>query len=161
MKLYELKEYYYEALTNSVDLESGEIYDGKLFELLAEIQEAIETKLLNVACLIKATDYEIENFEEEIKKLKRWKEIKENLSENLRNFISSNLEKGKKIEDARAKISWRKSENVKIEDDFIPAKYFTEKIIRTIDKNLIKEDLKKGIDIKNCSIETKQNLQIK
>jgi len=50
MNLYDLKQMYTEALEGAID-ENGEIKSDVLADLLGEIAEAKETKVLNIACL--------------------------------------------------------------------------------------------------------------
>lgn len=163
MKLYELNQMYDECLIGSVNLETGEITDERLFELLGEIDEERETKILNVSCKKKAVDYEAAAIAEEIEKLQTRKRVIENQSASLERFILSVLRPEEKLKDSRVSISWRKSESVVVEcePEKLPAKFVKEKITYSADKTAIKEAIKSGVEVPFCKIEQKQNLQIK
>lgn len=109
MKLYELSQKYYEALESAIDTESGEIRSEDLFEQLNQIADDLENKVLDIACLIKDIDADSEKLKAEEERLKKRRKALENKSEYLRAYIQSNIPEGKKYENERAKIAWKKS----------------------------------------------------
>lgn len=163
--LYELNKMYFEALEGAID-ENGEIQDERLVELMGEIQEAKETKLLNVACMIKDLNGDIDKFDAEIKQLQARKKAVESKVASLEKLIRLVLPEGEKLKETRAEISWCKSSSVLITSE--PSDLYKQypdlvkvKTEYQPDKKAIKERIELGDLVLGCSIETKQSLVIK
>lgn len=162
MRLYEINE----QLEKLVDPETGEIADFELFEQLG-IERA--TKIENIALWIKNLDSDVESLKAEEKKLKERRVSAENNAERLREFLTGMLSDGEKFETPRVKLSWRKSESVKIlipEEDFIEwAKKCNDELLSykepTINKVEIKKRLNAGEAITAATLLQSNNLQIK
>ena len=162
MKLYEING----ELEKLIDPETGEIANIEAFEQLSMERE---TKLENIALWIKNLDSDAESIKAEEKALKSRRESAENNAERLREFLSSMLSDGEKFETPRVKLSWRKSESVKIlipEEDFIEwAKKCNDELLSykepTINKAEIKKRLNAGEAITAATLLQSNNLQIK
>lgn len=166
MRLFEITAAY-QSFVDAV--ENGEIPESAIADTLESITATLEEKADNTACVIKNITAEILALRAEERKLAERRRIKENQVERLREYLSNALIQSghTKIETARNKISFRKSESVKIDDEsaFIEwamkdnDEYLTYKE-PTINKAAIKKALADGKEIKGAYIEQKQNLQI-
>ena len=162
MRLYEINA----ELEKLIDPETGEIADIELFEHLAMERS---TKIENIALWIKNLESDAESLQAEEKKLKARRVSAENNAERLHDFLSGMLSDGEKFETPRVKLSWRKSESVKIlipEEDFIEwAKKVNNELLSykepTINKVEIKKRLNAGEAITAATLLQSNNLQIK
>ena len=67
-----------------------------------------------------------------------------------------------KVETAKARISFRKSVQVQIEDEAaLPADYVTTTVTKSPDKTAIKKAIQGGQDVTGASLVEKRNIQIK
>lgn len=166
MRLFEITA----AYQSFVDaIENGEIPEDAIADTLESITATLEEKADNTACVIKNITAEIFALRAEERKLAERRRIKENQVERLREYLSNALIQSghTKIETARNKISFRKSESVQIDDEsaFIDwamkddDEYLTYKE-PTINKTAIKKALADGKEVKGAYIEQRQNLQI-
>ena len=162
MRLYEINA----ELEKLIDPETGEIADLELFEQLGmERSQKIE----NIALWIKNLDSDTESLKTEEKKLKERRVSAENNAERLRDFLAGMLTDGEKFETPRVKLSWRKSEFVKIlipDEDFITwANAVRPDLLRynepSLDKTAIKKALNAGEEITAATLLQSNNLQIK
>lgn len=150
-------------------IENGEIPESAIADTLESITATLEEKADNTACVIKNITAEIFALKAEERKLAERRRIKENQVERLREYLSNALIQSEhtKIETARNKISFRKSESVQIDDEsaFIEwamkdnDEYLTYKE-PAINKTAIKRALADGKEVKGAYIEQRQNLQI-
>lgn len=157
MTIYEIDE----QLLALTDPETGEILD---FEAFDSLQMAREDKIEGVALWIKDLDAEAKAIREEEKTLASRRQADERKIESLKNYLSYALH-GEKFKTPKAQISYRKSTSVDIPDETLfmqgdgNSKYLKAKW--SIDKTLVKDDLKAGIEIPGASLKESQNLQIK
>ncbi|MCD8357472.1 MAG: siphovirus Gp157 family protein [Clostridia bacterium] len=160
--LYELSRSYREAFNNlEVDEATGEITN---FADIDFIESSFEDKAINCALYIKGLDAEIEAYKTEEERLKNWRKAAEKKRESFMEYIESCMDEvGKvKIQDARARLSFRKSEQLVVDDpDMLPRKFIVVKTEEKPDKTAIKAAIKAGIEISGAHIETCRNLQIK
>ncbi len=132
-----------------------------LEDALRRIEDVRDTKALNIACLIKNFRADAEALKAEKTRLAKRQQAAERTIERLTSYLTSFIEPGLKLKDARAAIGWRKSESVvlSISPDDLPEEYV--RIKREADLRLIKDDLKAGEDVPGASLEERQNLQIR
>lgn len=167
LKLYEIAQEY-EAFLAAVD--AGEIPEEAIADTLEAIVSTLEDKADNVACVIKNFTAEIEAIKAEETRLQERRKQKERQAEGLKSYLSETLLRAgfNKIESARNKISFRKSESVAVENE----EYFIEwagnhgnqyltYAAPKINRAEIKKALAGGAEIEGVHIETKQNIQIK
>lgn len=145
--------------------ETGEISD-ELMNDLSDLKAEKDEKIEAIALYYKEKAAEASAIDEEAKKLTERARVAKNKAESLKGFLSTilTMDGQEKFETSRVKVSYRKSESVKIEgDDWmnIPKKYVTKKITFAADKVALKEDLKAGKKIKGAWLETNRNIQIK
>jgi len=132
-----------------------------LEDSLRKIEDERDTKALNIACLVKNFRAEAEALKAEKTRLAKRQQAAERTIERLTSYLSSFIEPGLKLKDARAAIGWRRSEAVvlSVAPDELPEDYV--RIKREADLRQIKEDLKAGEDVPGATLEERQNLQIR
>lgn len=166
MRLYEIQEELINLYENLTDEETGEINEDTLkeFESLSMKKQEKEE---NTALYIKNLDYELNAYKEEKKRIDRKIKTVERNKEYLKNMLLVSLE-GEKIKTPQVTVSYRKSESVKLDDDFIDYAMkngYEDLVKESIDykakKTEIKKKLKAGEKIPHCELEIKQNIQIK
>lgn len=131
---------------------------------LSLTEEQFQEKAISYGYVIKRFEDNASLIDAEIKRLTELKKRAErNYDRFKENLSGAMIQFGvEKIETPTLKLSFRKSESVEIFDEKeIPIEYVDEKIVHTISKTRIKEDLKKGIAVKGANLLTKQNLQVK
>lgn len=154
MKLYEIDE----RIMSLVDEETGEVADLEALEALEMERDA---KISNTACFIKQLRAEAEAIKAEKLELGKRQSAKENYADRLEEYLAKYLN-GMKFEDSRCRISYRKSEQVEVDEtkiDELPARFV--KIEKKISKQAIKDALKGGQSIEGCRLVEHQNMQIK
>lgn len=167
MKLYEIATDY-KMFIEAV--ENGEIPEECIADTLEGIQATLEDKADNIACLIKTLTAEAEAIKAEETALAERRKAKERHIDRLKNYLSETLINSNipKIETARNKISFRKSEKVTFENeaDFIEwAIKHNDTLLTykapTVNKTEIKKALASGVELDGVYMESKMNLQIK
>ena len=165
MKLYEIANDYL-ALVQAV--EDEEIPEEAISDTLEAIEGEIEVKADNIACLLKELDADCAAIRAEELKLAARRKAKERVYERIKQYLSAELLRvgAVKMETARNKISFRKSESVDVSDDFIAWAVDNRADLLTYaeptaNKTEIKKALKAGAEIVGATLVTKQNIQIK
>lgn len=167
MKLYEIAADYKNFLEA---VENGDIPEEAISDTLESITSMLEEKADNIACMIKNMTAEAEAIKAEEQSLAERRKAKEKQIDRIKTYLSDTLINSgyTKLETARNKITFRKSNSVSIEDEAA----FVEWAIKThdeyltyedptINKTAIKEALANGTEVFGVHIETKQNIQIK
>lgn len=105
-----------------------------------------------------------EAIDNEIKRLSELKKSISNKAKNIENYIAYAMKKHniEKIDTDIAKISFRKSEALEVENEaLIPQEFILTKEIKQVDKLAIKKAIKEGRKVDGVLIQVRQNLQIK
>lgn len=164
MKLYELANDYL-ALMSAID--NDEIPEEAIADTLEAITGSIEEKADNIACLLKNIEAEISAIKTEEDRLAKRRKAKENTHERMKQYLSEALQKvgADKIETARNKITFRKSEKVICDDKFIPWALLIRGDLLTFSEpkaNLtaIKKAIKAGEEVIGAELQINQNIQI-
>ena len=118
--------------------------------------------------MLKNIEAEVKAIKEEEANLATRRKTKEKAYERLKEYLSTTLQSLSidKVETARNKITFRKSESVEIDDTFIEwAQENREDLLKysapTADKTEIKKILKGGAELQGAQLISKQNIQIK
>lgn len=160
MKLFEINEAIERCVIdgeNVVDIETGEVLD---VEALNALHMAFEEKAENIAMFIRNLDAEAAALKEQIGIFTARKRATENKRDSLKEYLAYCLQ-GKPFKTSRVKVSFRKSESVKVTDqEQIPETYLVYSA-PTVDKAVIKKALKSGENVPGCVLEEKQNIQVK
>ena len=179
-----------QLLFDTVDTDTGEV-NQEILQAYETMQLTREEKLKSCVYIIHKTEDNVELAKKEIARLKDFIAKNEKIDEKVRNLIACNVEPGKKLELGTVGIGWRKSTGLIIdnEDEYLDkmSKYATEKlqeklneapkefltvaddkapylkykVVASLDKLAIKKDLKNGVDIINCHLDNRENIQIK
>jgi len=173
MKLYELS-INLQNLWDSANelLQNEELTQDQKDEILLNLEKDLKAtegdhvkKCLDIACLIKGLDNEAEAIKREESNLAIRRKRIEKSTEWLRGYLSNNIEAGSSLKDARATLSWRKSQavNLLVEVGSLPEKYQRKNIFIEANKTEIKNGLLSGdTSLQGLAhIEEKMNLQIK
>lgn len=150
--LYEINE----QIAGLVDPETGEIADFEAFE---KLNLDLDTKIKNIALWIVNLRSDAEQLEEQEKKFRDRKTATKNKAESLKNLLDGFLS-GEKRSFPEVVISYRKSEQVTVDDDAKLDDRFL-RIKTEIDKTALKDALKHGESIEGARLEVKNNIQIK
>ena len=158
MTLYEIDS----AIMDCFDPETGELVFADRFE---ELQMERDQKAENIGCWIKDLNAEAAAIREEEKRLAERRKSLENKSESLKSYLVTMMS-GRKLSTPRCAISWRKSQEVVVNDvealrrDPRSDNYF--RYYEPVpDKVQIKEALKAGFTVDGCELVTNENIQIK
>ncbi|EQE97840.1 siphovirus Gp157 family protein [Clostridioides difficile CD109] len=147
----------YELTTDLLEIEEGLTETtGNEAEKLEEIKEIIKQEIQNkntrIVSVILNIDSDINSIDSEIKRLQELKRVKKNTLDRLKSNIKDCMELlgTKKVETVLGNISIRKSAgSLVIEDEEkIPAIYKTVEQVVKVDKNTIKDLLKKVMRLK-------------
>lgn len=161
--LYEIEKKYL-VLAEQLNENGGEL-TPELEQELTISNKDLQTKGVNYAFIIKDFENSNQVIDNEIKRLKRIKEVNEKTIARLEYSISNAMKLFgiDKIETPILKISFRRSESVEVLDlNLLNKKYIkTSKPIESADKDLIKKDIKDGKNIQGAILKINQNLQIK
>ena len=167
MRLYEIANDYL-ALMQAI--ENDEIPEDCIADTLESITSILEDKADNIACLIKNLVAEAEAIKAEETRLAERRKSKEKTAERMKEYLSETLLRSgyDKIETARNKISFRKSEVVSVADEagFIAwASQNRDDLLTfkepTLNKTAIKKAIASGEELIGATIEARQNIQIK
>ena len=167
MKLYELT-HEYSAFLQAI--ENDEIPEEAIDDTLEGITAEIEDKADNIACLLKNLDADIIAIKAEETRLAERRKSKEKSYERIKAYLSDTLQAAgfNKIETARNKLTFRKSESVEIGDEEAFIKWASENrddlltySTPKVNKTAIKSALKDGDEIVGVQLVSKNNIQIK
>ena len=130
-------------------------------EALSGIEDERDEKAIRIACLIKNFRADAAALKAEKLRLQKRQQAAEKTVERLVRYLEQFLEPGCKLKDARAAISWRKSEAASCWADprMLPPCFQRVKV--EADLTAIKAALKDGQDVPGAELQTKQNIQIK
>lgn len=160
--LYEIGTDFLKALDGlEVDEDTGEI---KNFDAVEALDAQFEDKAESVACYIKNLTAFAADLKAEEENLADRRKAVERRVDGVKKYLSSCLVAvGKdKVETAKARISFRKSVQVQIEDEkALPADFVTTTVTKSPDKTAIKKAIQGGQDVTGASLIEKRNIQIK
>lgn len=166
MRLYELAAELNEFMAR---VDEGDIPEEAIADTLESITMDITDKADNVACLLKSLDAEIAAINAEAKRLTERAEAKKKTFDRVKEYLAENLQRAglDKLETARNKISFRKSESVEIDEaaflgwaDVHRDDLLTYTAPRA-NKTAIKKALKDGEEIPGAQIVVKSNIQVR
>ena len=166
MKLYEIANDYL-ALMQAI--ENDEIPEEAIADTLEAIVAEIEDKADNIACLLKNIDADIVAIKAEEARLAERRKVKENSAERIKQYLSDVLQSAAidKVETARNRITFRKSESVELDEGaFVAWAMENNNDLLTYsapkaNKTEIKKALKGGAEIVGAQLVSKNNIQIK
>lgn len=154
MRLIELTQKYESLLYK---LEHDE--DFQLESELDQTEELLESKLESCAWMMRNLELEAEAYKAEAKRLADKQKSRERAAERLKKYIAFCLRE-QPLKTKNFSFSFRKSEAVEILDEAaLPEEYL--RVKTEVNKELIKQKLKNGIQIEGAALLTNLSLQIK
>lgn len=163
MKLYEILDEI-EACVTINDTQAVNTTTGEIIDIVAleKLKIDRDTKISNIACWIKNLRAEVEAVKQERKAFMERERVCTNKMEALKEYLAYCLQ-GKKYSDAKVAISYRKSEAVEVDEDYIPD--IPEEYMRYAEPEVsltaVKEALKAGIEVPGCQLVQRTNIQIR
>lgn len=149
-------------------VESGEIPAEAIDDTLESFDMMFEDKVENIACLIKELDAEAAAIKAEAANLTERAKAKANHAESLKRYLhGSMMALGKeKVETSRCKVSFRRSEKVVTNEEFLDWALAENDSLLTFkapepNKTAIKAYIKGGGDVVGAYIEPTLSLQVK
>jgi hypothetical protein len=127
-------------------------------------KEQLQSKAVDYCYVIKQLDYDCEQIDNEIARLNKLKKVRSNLTDRLKNTVSSAMQlyEVEKIETPLIKLSFRNSESVEITNESqLDACFIVTKTVTTPDKKAIKDAIKSGVFVEGATISYNKNLQIR
>lgn len=167
MRLFELTTEYLAFLEA---IENDEIPEEAISDTLEAMQGEIEVKADSIACILKSLEAEANAIKAEEDRLAERRKKKEKTYEKLKTYLTNALVAAgiDKVETARIKITFRKSEAVEIDKDTFFAyvtKHHADDLLTypapTPSKTAIKEAIKCGRVVEGARLVTNKNLQLK
>lgn len=162
VSLYEISADFLKALDGlEVNEETGEITN---FDAVEALNAQFEDKAESVACYIKNLTAFVADLKTEEDALAARRKTAERRVDSVKKYLTSCMESvGKdKVETAKARISFRKSVQVQIDDEkALPADYTTTTVTVKPDKTAIKKAIQAGQDVTGASLVENRNIQIK
>jgi hypothetical protein len=120
----------------------------------------IEDKVHDICMFVKKNNKAIESIQEDLNKLLDKKKELEDLNDKLKGLLSR--VQGMKFAEIDFNLSWRKSNKVTIINlDELPKKYIKTKVLKEVDKSLIKSQLMQGNTVAGACLVEVYNPQIK
>ena len=160
VSLYEISADFLKALDGlEVDEETGEIMN---FDAVEALDAQFEDKAESVACYIKNLSAFAADLKAEEENLSTRRKTVERRVDSVKKYLSSCLATvGKdKVETAKARISFRKSIQVQIDDEAaLPANYVTTTVTTKPDKTAIKKAIQAGEDVGGIMADKKTTTQ--
>lgn len=145
--------------TQAVDTETGEVID---LEAIAALEMERGEKLENVGCWYKQLLAEADALKAQKNIFAEREKAKRNKAESLKTFLTDYLD-GKKFETDKVAMSFRKSEAVEFDRQYllcVPDEYLKFKAPE-LNKTAVKKAIKAGESVPGCELVVKNNLQIK
>lgn len=151
--LYEINQ----QLLEAIDLSTGEIVDEAAYNAL---QLERTEKLEGIALWHKNLLAQAEALKAEEKAFSDRRKSAESKAAYLKDLLARELN-GQKFETVKAKIGWRKSTVVAVDEDKLPPQYLLSETVYSVDKNELKELLKRGETIPGAELVENNNISIK
>lgn len=160
MNLYEIDANMMAAFEAAIDQETGEVLDEEALDAFQNLQMEWDAKVENIACYVKNLKAEAAALKAEKDSLAARQKVAERKAERLTRYLSGYLN-GTKFDSPKAKITWRKSEAVQVDDvTLLPEEYLVY-AAPTVNKVDIKAALKSGKDVPGAQLIQNMNMSIK
>lgn len=141
-----------------IDPDTGEVLNPYGLD---ELNLARDEKCENIALLIKNKTAEKDAVEEQKKVFDQRAKVLGNEIQRLKDYLTYALD-GQKFSTPRVVVGFRKSESVKITDEYlVPDEYCNFTVVKKPDKTRIKDALKKGKEVFGTELVESKSAQIK
>lgn len=135
----------------------------ELTKYLDDVEAQRDEKVEGVIKYQRFMEVQADAVDNEIKRLQELKGTYKKRSENLKSYLGNILELSKEEEFTTkiARVFFRKSSGVVMNDKEVPAEYTREKVVKSVDRVKITKELKEGKKLDFAYLEERKNLQIK
>jgi hypothetical protein len=165
MRIYEIEEEiqkvldaFEQGIEEAVNEETGEV--KSLADYLEELNATKETKINNLGCYCKNTQYLIDGLKAEKKNLDERMKVAQKKLDSAMEYLKTVTE-GKKYETPQFTVSYRKSQSVEIKDGAdIPPEFLVPQEPKA-DKKALKKAMKDGAVFEGISLVEKVNMSVK
>ncbi len=160
MKLFEINEAIERCVIDGdsvVDTETGEVLD---LDALNQLQMEFGEKAENIAMFIRNLDAEANALKEQKNIFAARQKAAERKRDSLKEYLAFCLE-GKPFKTDRVKVTFRKSESVRVIDQAAIPETYLVCAAPTVDKMGVKKALKAGENVPGCELTTSTNIQVK
>lgn len=158
MKLYELSAAW-------VELQEMDCDPQTLADTLEAIEGELDEKLVNISKLVRSLNAEAEAVQFEILRLRTQKERLEKKVDGLMEYARNAMLMTHKTNVSDGISGFRIQKNPpKVEilsDEAIPLCYYTEKVVRTVDKNAIKQAIQGGFTVPGAVLKQDEAIRLK
>lgn len=153
MNLYEIDN----RISDCFDAETGEIFDGVLFE---ELVMERDKKIENACLYIKNLKAQADALKSEKDAFAKRQKTAENKMESIKKYIAGYLD-GTPFESTKVKVSFRKSESLEISEGAKVPEEFMRYKDPEVNKTELKKAIQSGLKVEGVEIVTNNNIQIK
>ena len=163
MKLFKIDESI-RALLDEIEHTDDPSLQAALELAIDDARGARDEKIKGVVAYVKELKADISVISDTMGQLEGRRTTLENKAKRLEGYIAHAVGEGTRWEspDGIHAIAWRKSERLAVIDEaLIPVQYMRERLSYEPMKDEIKRDIKGGATVPGCSIEVKQNMQLK
>ena len=158
MKIYEIDKAIEEILSTEVT-EDGEI-SQQAFEAIEELTLAKEERIDSLLSYYKDSLADSEKIKTEAKALATRARVLENRAASLKSYLACVIGTGRKWQNARHKVAWRKSQAVEVLDaKKVPSDFIID-VEPKINKAALKLALKAGEKVEGARLEERENMII-
>lgn len=160
MKLFEINEAIERCVVdgeNVVDTETGEVLD---VDALNQLHMEFGEKAENIAMFIRNLEAEAAALKEQKNIFAARQKAAERKRDSLKEYLAFCLE-GKPFKTDRVKVTFRKSESVKVIDQAVIPEAYLVYAAPTVDKMGVKKALKAGENVPGCELTASTNIQVK
>lgn len=158
MKIYEIDKAIEEILSTEVT-EDGEI-SQQAFEAIEELTLAKEERIDSLLSYYKDSLADSEKIKTEAKALATRARVLENRAASLKSYLACVIGTGRKWQNARHKVAWRKSQAVEVLDAKKVPSDFVIDVEPKINKAALKLALKAGEKVEGARLEERENMII-
>lgn len=142
----------------------AELEEAEAREYAQALQVQEKNKVNAIVTYAQEMELTAESAEKEAERLLEIAKVYKNRVKRLKDILAYSMEAHgiEKIETDRARLSFRKSKSVEVEDmTQLPKEYIFAKATLSADKKAIKEAIESGIAVPGASLKESRNLQVK
>jgi hypothetical protein len=142
-----------------VEVQGGEM-SREQEEKINSLNLARDIKIAHVATMIKGAKGVISSLEKERDELERKKRSAEQQLSTLTRYLSKLVGERNDFECGGVKLTWETRQEIAVDEDALPERYFVDRIVRSIDSKMLKEKLQQGEQIPGATLIESRHLVV-